>query len=485
MSVWIPKILEPYEGGTDGDGLPPAFDLLTRRAEIAPDRFKGPWHPSKTLPKVLKVVDAMRKAGIKRYGVLGVCYGAWVGFHLARSVPSWELICGASPHPSLHMEAVVGGDPVALAREIRCPWAFFPCGEAGKEGADPPMYDADGDVFRELEARFPGKNKTKRYKSVRHGFFARGAIKDGNFKAGDGEQVKRAVAECVADVSSFYRKRGLLKADARSYLRMFCCWCCCLQGVNHGIHNAESVTFPAHLLDLIVGLRAYLRDEAEPPVRLSDRRMGKAVRLIRLAALAAGSTEVSELDLLLLQHMCWDKEPSQAGEVRVWLLERMRNAHNEDSEKDVVDQASLRSFQLKEASAPDNEFLDELKQLGQASVLCMRELFRTVVNDGDISEDKRILLQNAGVLLSQVDGKTWVSFPDNQGQLKELTPQQLSKLRPFFNDVAEELRELHDFMRTAFGEQELKKQEVQMLCDDQGSRFSVVGSTKCLGIYRV
>ncbi|OLP94599.1 hypothetical protein AK812_SmicGene23377 [Symbiodinium microadriaticum] len=41
------------------------------------------------------------------------------------------------------------------------------------------------------------------------------------------------------------------------------------------------------LLDLIVGLRAYLRDEAEPPVRLSDRRMGKAVRLIRLAAFAA------------------------------------------------------------------------------------------------------------------------------------------------------------------------------------------------------
>ena len=31
----------PGQGGTDGDGLPPAFDLLTRRAEIAPDRFKG------------------------------------------------------------------------------------------------------------------------------------------------------------------------------------------------------------------------------------------------------------------------------------------------------------------------------------------------------------------------------------------------------------------------------------------------------------
>ena len=26
--------------------------------------------------------------------MLGVCYGAWVGFHLARAVPSWELPLG-------------------------------------------------------------------------------------------------------------------------------------------------------------------------------------------------------------------------------------------------------------------------------------------------------------------------------------------------------------------------------------------------------
>ncbi|CAE7354268.1 unnamed protein product [Symbiodinium sp. CCMP2456] len=94
----------------------------------------------------------------------------------------------------------------------------------------------------------------------------------------------------------------------------------------------------------------------------------------------------------------------------------------------------------------------------------MRELFRTVVNDGDISEDKRILLQNAGVLLSQVDGKTWVSFPDNQGELKELSSQQLSKLRPFLGDVAEEL----------------KKQEAQLLCDESAGsdQFDCLELTK-------
>ncbi|CAJ1417467.1 unnamed protein product [Effrenium voratum] len=95
------------------------------------------------------------------------------------------------------------------------------------------------------------------------------------------------------------------------------------------------------------------------------------------------------------------------------------------------------------------------RRLGQASILCMRELFRTVVNDGDISEDNRILLQNAGVLLSQVDGQTWVSFPDTQGELKELTPQQLRHLRPFLDQVAEEL----------------KKHEVQVFSESAGSDF--------------
>lgn len=36
--------------------------------------------------------------------------------------------------------------------------------------------------------------------------------------------------------------------------------------------------------------------EAEPPVQLSDRRLGKAVRLLRLSASLCGASEVCELD---------------------------------------------------------------------------------------------------------------------------------------------------------------------------------------------
>ncbi|CAE7321679.1 unnamed protein product, partial [Symbiodinium necroappetens] len=126
--------------------------------------------------------------------------------------------------------------------------------------------------------------------------------------------------------------------------------------------------------------------------------------------------------------------------------------------------AASSSSRKRPEETSDGDRPSKRRRLSQASILCMRELFRTVVNDGDMSEDKRILLQNAGVLLSQVDGKTWVSFPDNQGELKELSSQQLSKLRPFLGDVAEEL----------------KKQEAQLLCDESAGsdQFDCLELTK-------
>lgn len=81
------------------------------------------------------------------------------------------------------------------------------------------------------------------------------------------------------------------------------------------------------------------------------------------------------------------------------------------------------------------------RRLGQATILCMRELFRAVVKDGDITTEERLVLQNTALLLSQVDGQTWVSFPDCDGCLDNLSAPQLKHVRPFLDKVAEELRE--------------------------------------------
>mmetsp|Transcript_19108 Transcript_19108/g.42807 ORF Transcript_19108/g.42807 Transcript_19108/m.42807 type:complete len:520 (-) Transcript_19108:113-1672(-) len=82
------------------------------------------------------------------------------------------------------------------------------------------------------------------------------------------------------------------------------------------------------------------------------------------------------------------------------------------------------------------------RRLSQASVLCMREMFRALIRDGEIGDQERIVLQNAAVLLSQVRGETWVHFPDTQGELMPLsgTKQQLRTVRSFLSDVAKELQ---------------------------------------------
>ncbi|CAK0805833.1 unnamed protein product, partial [Prorocentrum cordatum] len=83
LLVYIPKVLDAFEGGTDDDGLPPAFDLSERGSELGP-LLKGAWNVEVVLPKTLKVVEAMKAAGVKKFGVIGFCYGAWLGMHLSK-----------------------------------------------------------------------------------------------------------------------------------------------------------------------------------------------------------------------------------------------------------------------------------------------------------------------------------------------------------------------------------------------------------------
>jgi len=161
------------------------------------------------VPKLKAVVKAMRNAGVTRIGLVGFCYGAWVGMHLSKTV---DLVACASPHPSVHIEERVGGDVAALAAATSCPWAFFPAGDPSS-GGDGEMYDAEGSVFKALEEKFNGKNVTKRYASMRHGWVSRGAIKEGQFMAGSGEEVQAAVKECVMDICEFFVRCGLMRRN--------------------------------------------------------------------------------------------------------------------------------------------------------------------------------------------------------------------------------------------------------------------------------
>jgi hypothetical protein len=94
----------------------------------------------------------------------------------------------------------------------------------------------------------------------------------------------------------------------------------------------------------------------------------------------------------------------------------------------------------------------------------MRELIRAITQDGNLSDEDRIVFQNVAVLLSQVDGKTWVNFPDSDGELRELTDAQLKTVRPFLAKVADELKasqtELESQQSTA---REIESKQVDVL----------------------
>jgi len=208
LSVFIPKILQPpHNGGTDGDACAPDFSPVTNGSELGP-LFGGDWHASKVLPKLLAVTKAMKSAGVKKMGVIGVCYGAWAGMYLAKEV---ELVGCAAAHPSVHIEKMIGGDVAALGKSSKCPWALFPCGDPNA-GGDGTMYDEDGELYKALEEKFSGKNVTKRYGKMAHGFWTRGAIKQG-FAAGTGSDVEAAVQEQVKDFCEFFCARGLMSRN--------------------------------------------------------------------------------------------------------------------------------------------------------------------------------------------------------------------------------------------------------------------------------
>lgn len=206
LSVWVPKMLTAFEGGTDGDGLPPSFNPAERGAELGA-LFAGAWGPEAVMPKVLQVVGMMRASGVTKFGVLGFCYGGWIGFHLSKIISSDVMVCGAVPHPSVHIESRIGKDALKLTEEVQCPWILFPCGELGGAGADPDMYDApEGPSIKQiLEEKFPGQSVVQRLPGAFHGFTTRAP-------ASAGPEMMALIQKTMDDAYAFFQARGLVSA---------------------------------------------------------------------------------------------------------------------------------------------------------------------------------------------------------------------------------------------------------------------------------
>jgi len=71
LNVWVPKVLAPFEGGTDGDGLPPDFDIAKRGSELGPLISSSAVSDSARMKRTSKLAEIQEtKKNVPRCGEL-------------------------------------------------------------------------------------------------------------------------------------------------------------------------------------------------------------------------------------------------------------------------------------------------------------------------------------------------------------------------------------------------------------------------------
>ncbi|KAG7370821.1 phospholipid-translocating P-type ATPase, flippase [Nitzschia inconspicua] len=83
---------------------------------------------------------------------------------------------------------------------------------------------------------------------------------------------------------------------------------------------AEAVVMDADACELMKDLRTFLRENVNTAI--SDRRLVKTTRLMKLCAASEGRQKVDAIDFLVTQHCFWN-EPDQRSLIREWLWENL------------------------------------------------------------------------------------------------------------------------------------------------------------------
>eukprot|EP00349_Pseudokeronopsis_sp_Brazil_P000440 CAMPEP_0202964104 /NCGR_PEP_ID=MMETSP1396-20130829/8179_1 /ASSEMBLY_ACC=CAM_ASM_000872 /TAXON_ID= /ORGANISM="Pseudokeronopsis sp., Strain Brazil" /LENGTH=258 /DNA_ID=CAMNT_0049685941 /DNA_START=38 /DNA_END=814 /DNA_ORIENTATION=+ len=186
--VVVPKLLcPPIDGGTDGDGFAAWVDMNHFLENIRKFPYDG-----NIDSKIHSTVAHVKAQGVEFIGIIGFCWGGWVGAHaVSDSSPvAADIKALLIGHPSCHLEAAFGGSAQTLFDRITVPTLLLPA------NGDPQEYDEDGSWFVSVKSRF-GTSKSRRFPDVEHGFIPRGDINI--------PEKKEAVDQALEEFVSFLR----------------------------------------------------------------------------------------------------------------------------------------------------------------------------------------------------------------------------------------------------------------------------------------
>lgn len=193
--VVIPKIQPPLDGGTDGDALPPDFDMSARGGDFKDWASGESMNWAAVQPRLQALHDHLvNTQGVTKIGVMGFCWGYWCTAHmLGVASLAKHVVCSVAAHPSVTLEErFFGGDNIALMDAVNVPTLLMPAKN------DPDVYREGGELFLALQSNGNSDCVTHSYPDVVHGFVNRGDCTD--------ELVKASVKASVEDATEWFQR---------------------------------------------------------------------------------------------------------------------------------------------------------------------------------------------------------------------------------------------------------------------------------------
>lgn len=133
------------------------------------------------------------------------------------------------------------------------------------------------------------------------------------------------------------------------------------------VRAAREVTVPEEVQDLLVDLRTMLQTQMEPAVYVSDRRLLKAISIMKVSAFTNGRSQVSLEDCMLLQHLMWQR-PAESGRIGDWLVQQLAVGSTSKQCKSLFNSLFTRTMKAFQDETVMKELLQEVTALKQVLV---------------------------------------------------------------------------------------------------------------------
>lgn len=197
------------------------------------------------------------------------------------------------------------------------------------------------------------------------------------------------------------------------------------EGLDTVVHALATAADQVHMgeavCELMRDLRTFLREDLD--VNISDRRLVKASRLLKLSAASNGRVSVDALDCLLLQYVAWQL-PEQQNAVREWLWDHLTPGGATPS-------ATVSQFRLLLDSVRREASLAVRKTAGDVTgVAGARDADLTVIRSlkteseriADVLEQESRCLDRHMELLRRSTEHLWLNPDEAQAAQRQLLP---------------------------------------------------------------